>query len=68
MSEDQLTYTFKLVPDVTFHDGSPADAAAWIKSFERRLAVKEGPAYMVDGHRQVRGARPDHAGGDAQGA
>ena len=49
VSPDQLTYTFKLVPDVKFHDGSPADATAWIKSFERRLAVKEGPAYMVEG-------------------
>jgi peptide/nickel transport system substrate-binding protein len=49
VSDDQLTYTFKLVPGVTFHDGTPADAAAWIKSFDRRLAVKEGPAYMVEG-------------------
>ncbi len=49
VSEDQLTYTFKLVPDVTFHDGTPADAAAWIKSFERRAAINEGPAYMVTG-------------------
>jgi peptide/nickel transport system substrate-binding protein len=49
VSDDQLTYTFKLVPNVTFHDGTPADAAAWIKSFERRLAVNEGPAYMVAG-------------------
>jgi len=49
VSEDQLTYTFKLVPDVKFHDGSAADAQAWIKSFERRLAVNEGPAYMVAG-------------------
>ncbi|GFH04705.1 ABC transporter substrate-binding protein [Mycolicibacterium hippocampi] len=49
VSEDQLTYTFKLVPDVTFHDGTAADAAAWIKSFERRAAINEGPAYMVAG-------------------
>ncbi len=51
VSDDQLTYTFKLVPGgVTFHDGTPADAAAWVKSFERRLAVNEGgPAYMVAG-------------------
>ncbi|MDO0975327.1 ABC transporter substrate-binding protein [Mycolicibacterium frederiksbergense] len=49
VSDDQLTYTFDLVPDVTFHDGTPADAAAWLKSFERRLAVNEGPAYMVAG-------------------
>ena len=49
VSDDQLTYTFSLVPGVTFHDGTPADAAAWVKSFERRLAVNEGPAYMVAG-------------------
>ncbi|CAA0131875.1 putative D,D-dipeptide-binding periplasmic protein DdpA [Mycolicibacterium vanbaalenii] len=49
VSDDQLTYTFKLVPDVKFHDGTPADAAAWIKSFERRAAINEGPAYMVTG-------------------
>ncbi len=49
VSPDQLTYTFTLVPGVTFHDGTPADAAAWIKSFQRRLAVNEGPAYMVAG-------------------
>jgi peptide/nickel transport system substrate-binding protein len=49
VSPDQLTYTFTLVAGVTFHDGTPADAAAWIKSFERRLAVNEGPAYMVAG-------------------
>ena len=49
VSDDQLTYTFKLVLDVTFHDGSPADAAARIKSFERRAAINEGPAYMVTG-------------------
>lgn len=47
VSDDLLTYTFTLVPGVTFHDGSPADAAAWVKSFERRLAVNQGPAYMV---------------------
>jgi peptide/nickel transport system substrate-binding protein len=49
VSADQLTYTFKLVPSVTFHDGTPADAASWVKSFERRLKVNQGPAYMVEG-------------------
>lgn len=49
VSDDQLTYTFDLVPDVKFHDGTPADAAAWVKSFERRRAINEGPAYMVAG-------------------
>jgi len=49
LSEDQLTYTFTLEPDVKFHDGSAADAQAWVKSFERRTAVNQGPAYMVAG-------------------
>jgi peptide/nickel transport system substrate-binding protein len=49
VSDDQLTYTFKLVPDVKFHDGTPADAAAWIESFKRRVEVNQGPAYMVTG-------------------
>ena len=49
MSPDGLTYTFHLVPNVKFHDGTPADAAAWIKSFDRRAKVNQGPAYMVAG-------------------
>ena len=47
VSDDRLTYTFTLREGVTFHDGSPADAAAWIKSFERRRDVDQGGAYMV---------------------
>ncbi|GLP77346.1 ABC transporter substrate-binding protein [Mycobacterium antarcticum] len=49
ISPDQMTYTFTLQPGVKFHDGTPADAAAWIKSFERRLKVNQGPAYMLAG-------------------
>ena len=48
-SPDLLTYTFTLQPNVKFHDGTPADAAAWVKSFERRGKVNQGPAYMVAG-------------------
>ena len=47
VSDDRLTYTFTLRDSVTFHDGSPADAEAWIKSFERRRDVDQGGAYMV---------------------
>ena len=47
VSADGLTYTFHLRDGVTFHDGTPCDAAAWIKSFERRTAVNQGPAYML---------------------
>ncbi|WP_193046752.1 ABC transporter substrate-binding protein [Mycolicibacterium baixiangningiae] len=49
VSEDQMTYTFTLHPNVKFHDGTIADAQAWVKSFERRAAVNQGPAYMVAG-------------------
>jgi peptide/nickel transport system substrate-binding protein len=49
ISPDQKTYTFTLHPGVKFHDGTPADAASWIKSFERRTKVNQGPAYMLAG-------------------
>lgn len=49
VSPDQLTYTFTLQPGVKFHDGTPADAASWVKSFERRGKIDQGPAYMVAG-------------------
>ena len=42
---------------VKFHDGTAADAAAWVKSFERRAKVDQGPAYMVAG--VVKTAAPD---------
>jgi peptide/nickel transport system substrate-binding protein len=37
MSDDGTVYTFTLKPDVKFHDGTPADAAAIKASFERRM-------------------------------
>ena len=42
VSDDRLTYTFTLFPDVKFHDGTAADADAWVKSFERRRDVNQG--------------------------
>lgn len=36
ISDDGLTYTFHLVQGAKFHDGTPFNAAAVIKSFERR--------------------------------
>ncbi|RWD32700.1 MAG: ABC transporter substrate-binding protein [Mesorhizobium sp.] len=36
ISDDGLTYTFHLVNGVKFHDGTPFNATAVIKSFERR--------------------------------
>jgi peptide/nickel transport system substrate-binding protein len=49
VSDDGKTYTFTLQPGVKFHDGTIADAASWIKGFERRAKVNQGPAYMVAG-------------------
>jgi peptide/nickel transport system substrate-binding protein len=57
ISPDQLTYTFTLQPNVKFHDGTLADAASWIKSFERRGVINQGPAYMVKGVAKM--AAPD---------
>lgn len=57
VSEDQLTYTFQLVPDVKFHDGTVADAATWVKGFERRRKVNQGP-YMVTGITKRHPTRP----------
>jgi peptide/nickel transport system substrate-binding protein len=49
ISPDELTYTFTLQPNVKFHDGTLADAAAWTKSFDRRGKINQGPSYMVAG-------------------
>ena len=35
ISDDLLTYTFTLEPNVKFHDGTIADADSWTKSFQR---------------------------------
>jgi peptide/nickel transport system substrate-binding protein len=47
VSDDGLTYTFKLREDVVFADGSKFDSTAVQQSFERRTAVNQGPAYML---------------------
>ena len=47
VSPDGLTYTFHLRSGVKFHDGTTMDAQSWQKSFERRGAVNQGPAYQV---------------------
>ena len=47
VSPDSLTYTFTLRTGVSFHDGTPFNAAAAKASFERRLGMKQGAYYMV---------------------
>lgn len=46
-SPDHKVFTFKLREGVKFHDGTPFTSAAIKASFDRRLAVGGGPAYMV---------------------
>ncbi len=47
VSSDGLTYTFHLRAGVTFHDGTPFDSVAAKMSFQRRVAVNGGSAYML---------------------
>lgn len=44
VSEDGLTWNFKLVPGVKFQDGSPLTANDVVYSFRRLLGMKRGPA------------------------
>jgi peptide/nickel transport system substrate-binding protein len=44
---DRLTYTFHLRSGVHFHDGTPLTSEAVKRSFQRRLAVNQAPAYML---------------------
>lgn len=46
-SRDHTLFTFTLREGVTFHDGTQFTSAAVKASFDRRLAVDQGPAYMV---------------------
>lgn len=59
-SPDNTTFTFELRQGVTFHDGTPFVAAAVKTSFDRRAAVDQGTAYMVNDVASVT-ERGDHA-------
>ena len=47
VSSDGLVYTFNLRPGVKFADGTPFDSAAAKASFQRRIDLAGGPAYML---------------------
>jgi peptide/nickel transport system substrate-binding protein len=49
VSKNYTVYTLALRHGVLFHDGTPFTSAAVAPSFARRLAVGQGPAYMVMG-------------------
>jgi peptide/nickel transport system substrate-binding protein len=57
VNADNTVYTFTLRQGVTFHDGTPFTSAAVKVAFDRRIAVKGGAAYMVQGVQSV--ATPD---------
>jgi len=49
VSDDTLTYTFKLKSGVKFQDGSPVEAKDVVYSVSRLMAINEGPAYLFEG-------------------
>lgn len=53
VSSDKSKYTFHLRKGVTFHDGTPFTSKAVDVAFKRRIAVKGGAAYMVQGVQSV---------------
>jgi peptide/nickel transport system substrate-binding protein len=46
ISDDGLTYTFKIRPGISFTDGAPLDAAAVKLSIERQIGVEQGIGYV----------------------
>ncbi|MDQ1485229.1 MAG: peptide/nickel transport system substrate-binding protein [Actinomycetota bacterium] len=52
-SADHTVFTLQLRQGVKFHDGTPFTSAAVKPSFDRRLAVNQGPAYMVSDIKSV---------------
>lgn len=49
VSEDGLTYNFKIRSGVTFSDGEPLNAAAVKMSIDRQIGVEQGIAYALAG-------------------
>lgn len=47
ISDDGLTYTFKIRPGIKFTDGEPLDAAAVKFNIERQIAVEQGITYAL---------------------
>ncbi len=49
VSDDAMEWTFRLVENAVFHDGSPVTAAAVKYSAERLLRINQGPASLFAG-------------------
>jgi peptide/nickel transport system substrate-binding protein len=50
VSEDGLTYTFELKPDLKFADGTPYGAAEVAASINRVITLDGDPAWLVSGY------------------
>ena len=49
ISDDALTYTFRLKSDATFTDGTPVTAADVVYSVQRLMAIQQGASYLFEG-------------------
>lgn len=58
-SDDGNSWTFKLRPNVTFHDGTPMDAAAVKAALDRTIKLNRGAAYIWDGVTSIEAPSPD---------
>jgi peptide/nickel transport system substrate-binding protein len=47
VSQDGLTYTFKLRSDVKFHDGTPLKASDVVFSYNRAKTIGQGYGYLI---------------------
>ena len=47
VSDDSLTYTFKLRPGVKFHSGNPLTAADVVYSFQRAIVLNKSPGFIL---------------------
>jgi peptide/nickel transport system substrate-binding protein len=56
LSQDQRTYTFVLRPNLVFSDGSPLDARAFVRSFERMLNPRKVPCPGTSFYHLIEGA------------
>lgn len=52
-SDDGLVWTFKLRPDVKFHDGTPFNAEAVKYSVERTKEIAQGASYIWDPVKEI---------------
>lgn len=59
ISEDEMTYTFHLVEGVWFHDGTSMNAAAVVKSLERRRDRGLVLSYFLKNLKEIRAKNDD---------